>query len=98
MNRLKYFEETLAKCESSFANDPKMFFFEMVIDQLKYLIDVEKGLTNDLSKLSQIKIGWIAIREMDGYEDEGLIQDLCKISAEAEKMKIEKKVNNGKKQ
>lgn len=91
MNRLKLFEETLLKCKASFAKDPDMFFFEPVIDQLEYLIDVEKGVTTDFAKLSKIKIGWIAIREMDGYEDRELIKTLCMISAEAEKMLIEKR-------
>lgn len=90
MNRVKYFEETLARCELILQQDPNMIPLKWVINQLKYLIDLEKGNIKDCSGLDNIKIGWIATREMDGFEDTDLIHSLCVISNEAEKMKLER--------
>ncbi len=96
MNRLKYFEDTLKRCESAFKAEPSIFPLEWIINQLRYLIDVEKGNISDFSELDKIKIGWIAVREMDGYEDKDLINALCVISEEANKMLLEKKLSNNK--
>jgi hypothetical protein len=90
MNRIKYFEETLARCEFALKQDPTMIPLEWIINQLRYLVDLEKGNVKDFSGLDKIKIGWIAVREMDGYEDKDLIHSLCVISSEVDKMILER--------
>lgn len=91
MNRIEYFEETLERCESALKQDTGLTPLEWIINQLKYLIAIEKGSVDDFSKLDKINIGWIAVREMDWYEDKDLIHSLCVVSSEAEKMILEKK-------
>ncbi|HAU0369110.1 TPA: hypothetical protein JBF73_07825 [Legionella pneumophila] len=90
MNRIKYFEDALIQCEQALRQQPEMIELEWIINQLQYLIDLEKGNISDFSTLKTVKIGWIAVREMDGYENKALIHKLCLISTEVEKMKLEK--------
>ena len=100
-HRLAYFKEILRRSEDALVNHPEMIPLEWVIDQLTYLIQLESGQTDDCSKLDKIKLGWIAVREMDGFEDDDLIQSLCQISEEAHLMLVERglaKTNTGKKQ
>jgi len=95
MNRIKYFEDTLSKCELALKHDPSMIPLEWIIDQLRYLIDIEKNSTKDYSKLDKIKIGWIATREMDGFNDKDLIHSLCIIANEVDKMILERRSTSG---
>jgi hypothetical protein len=94
MNRIKYFEQVVTRCELALKQEPNMIPLEWIIDQLQFLIGVEKGEINDLSKLNEIKIGWIAVREMDGFEDKDLIRSLCIVSNEVQLMITEKKLLN----
>lgn len=96
MNRVKYFEDTLLKCEAALEKDAAWIQLEWIISQIKYLIAFEKKNVEDFSQLDRIKIGWIAVREMDGYEDAELIHSLCVIAEEVEKMKMERKMVNEK--
>lgn len=96
MNRIKYFEEALIRCEFALKQDSKMIPLEWIINQLRYLIDLEKGNNKDISRLNTIKIGWIAIREMDGYEDKDLIHSLCVISSEVDKMILDRGLSDDK--
>lgn len=86
MNRVEYFEKILKNCEAALKRDPDMIPLQWIITQLKYLIDLDKGLNVDPSGLLKIKIGWIAVREMDGYTDRELIRSLCTVSSEVDKM------------
>jgi len=92
MNRIKFFQDARMHCEDALSKSPDMLPLEWVIAQLNYLIDVEKGNIKDTSALLEIKIAWIAVREMDGYEDKDLIHKLCVVSDEVEKMIAEKKL------
>lgn len=90
-NRLSLFKNTLSLCELEYEKNPMYFPLKFVIDQIKYLIDVEEGKDVDLRKLDDVKIGWIAAREFDGYANEALINSLHEISREVEMMKNEYK-------
>ena len=94
MSRVDYFKSTLKRCKNALAQNPEIIPLEWIIEQLNYLINIEKGWVNDYSRLAKIKIGWIAAREMDGYEDKELIQDLCLISEEVDKMLLERGLND----
>ena len=96
MNRVKYFEDTLVRCELILKQDPAMIPLKWIINQLKYLIDLEKGSIKDYSGLDNIKIGWIATREMDGFEDTDLIHSFCVISNEVDKMRFERGLTDDK--
>lgn len=89
LNRHTIFLATLERCKIAYEKNPLLFPFKAIIQQLEYLIDLNDGKTNDLSLLKNIKIGWIAVRELDGYEDQQLIDMLCAISREAETMLVE---------
>ncbi len=94
MNRISYFENILEQCKTALKQEPELIPLEWVIDQLQYLIDLEKGCASDQSRLSKIKIGRIATREMDGYADKNLLHSLCVIAKEVEKMLLERRLSN----
>ena len=85
----------LARCKDAYEKKPLYFSFESIISQLEYLLALEEGKTQDLTKLKSIKIGWIAVRELDGYEDQELIELLCLISVESEITLKERGNSNG---
>lgn len=86
MSRIECFKDALERSKAALNTAPFLFPFKATIEQLQYLIDVEEGKTQDFSRLKDLKIGWIAVRELDGYTDESLIEELCVISAEIDKM------------
>lgn len=90
MNCINILKDTLLSCELAFKENPDIFPLKMAIDQIAYLIEIEEGRSNDLSKLNKINIGWIATRELDGFFNDVLINKLHLISLEAEKIKKEK--------
>jgi hypothetical protein len=51
-----------------------------IIDQLNYLIDVETGKTKDTSRLANINIGILAVREVEDM-DPDTAEQLHKVSA-----------------
>jgi hypothetical protein len=72
--------EALDKCKKAYHENPLLFPFEAIISQLEYLINLEKGKKVEYSSPAEINLGWIAVRELDGYDDEELINMLCSIS------------------
>ena len=88
MKNINQLNEALSKCKDAYKKNPLFYPFASIIRQLEYLIDVEEGKTKDFALLKKIKIGWIAARELDGYEDQKLINMLCTISKEAEEMAV----------
>lgn len=82
MNRVDKLKEALTKCENYYKKYPEWFPLKAIISQLNYLIDLENKETNDLVPLQNMKIGWIAVRELDGFEDKELIHLLCQIDYE----------------
>ena len=90
INRINLLKDTLTCCNAALAKNPNMFPLQLVIDQIGYLLKLEEGRCNDLSKLNSIKIGWITARELDGFPDDQLINKLHLVSAEAEKIKKER--------
>ncbi len=93
-NRVAYFEDLLKRCKEGLAQHPDMIPLTWIIDQLEYLINLELGINDDKSRLEKINIGWIAVRDMDGYEDEDLIESLCLISQEVNSMRQERGLPN----
>jgi hypothetical protein len=91
MNRLAQFEGLVARCENELIKRPGLCEFEMIITQLKYLIDLETGRSDDANKLPEITIGRIAVRGLDGYDNKDLISALCGVMPEVDKMIIERK-------
>ena len=88
MKDIVQLNDALLRCKEAYKENPLFFPFESIIRQLEYLINVEEGKTKDFAFLKKIKIGWIAVRELDGFEDQDLINMLCTISKKAEKMAI----------
>lgn len=84
--RLTKLVNAFSRCKLAYEKNPLLFPFEAIMHQLKYLIDLEEKKTKDIEPLKKIKIGWIAVRELDGYEDQELINLLCSISHETENM------------
>ena len=91
--KITVMQDALLRCQNAHNKNPLLFPFDAIIRQLEYLINLETGVTTDYSNLKNIKIGWIAVRELDSYEDPELINLLCKISREAEKKLDEKKLS-----
>jgi hypothetical protein len=89
--------EAFMRCEAAYKKNPLLFPFKAIMHQIQYLIDLEQGKTKDLEPLKKIKIGWIAVRELDGFDDQELINLLCSISTEAEKKYYERGKHDGKK-
>ena len=87
MNRKELFSTALKNSEDVFKRYPFMFPLQSIIEQLKYLIDVDAGAT-DRSKLSTINIGQVAARDIDEF-DEQLSILLHKVSAEVRAMNSE---------
>ncbi len=93
-NRVEYFEGLLKRCKEGLTMHPEMIPLTWVIDELEYLINLERGISHDNARLEKINIGWIAVREMDGYQDEDLIESLCLISQEVNSMRQERGLPN----
>ncbi len=91
MNRVEYFKNIRNKCQFTLKNDSALIPLEWIIKQLDYLIELEEGKGSaDISNLENIKIGWIAVRELDGFKLDTLINELCIVSREVEVMKKER--------
>lgn len=90
MNRIEYFKTVRNKCEFTLKNNSALIPLRWIIMQLDYLIELEEGLSEDISNLENIKIGWIAVRELDGFKLDDLINELCIVSEEVEIMKKER--------
>lgn len=82
--RLEIFENGLKEAERVYAQYPHMFPLQTIIDQLVYLIDVEKNKASP-DKLSSINLGQIAARDIEDL-DEKLAKLLHKISSEVRTM------------
>lgn len=57
--------------------------------QLKYLIDLEEGKEKDRSRLPEINLGLITVREIEGKDDE-LANILYEVNSIAKAMMTEK--------
>lgn len=64
---------------------PENITLQSIDSQIQYLIDLENGVTNDRSKLSQIIIGVQTAREIEGL-DENAADIFYKVASEAKLM------------
>ncbi len=94
MKNITQLNKALSQCKKVYTENPLFYPFASIIRQLEYLINVEEGKTKDFALLKKIKIGWIAARGLDGYEDQKLINMLCTISKEAEEMAVKMSASN----
>ncbi len=62
------------------------YFWEGIERQLEYLIALTKGETSDRSRLGDINIGILTVREIEGLDDE-LASTLHNVSNEADNMR-----------
>lgn len=88
MSRSALYSEALAKTRAAYAQAPFLFPLESVIDQLEYLIAVDRGAAPG-DRLSSISIGQIAARDIDEFDDE-LADLLHRVSAEVNRLLGEK--------
>lgn len=65
MNRIQLIEAALRDCELLMLKNPAGGPFDYVAIQLRYLLDLLKGDQKDRSRLKDINVGLIAIREFD---------------------------------
>lgn len=84
-DRKQLFQNALIKSKEALDKAPYMFPLESVIEQLKYLIDLEDGNNTDRSQLDTINLGQIAARDIEQL-DANLADLLHDVSAEVTKM------------
>ena len=65
MDRIQLVENALNKCETLMHDHPSAGPFEYVTVQLRYVLALLKGEDSDRSRLKNINIGLIALREFD---------------------------------
>jgi hypothetical protein len=85
MNRLNMFRTATESVERLLLNYPNSVALKSVIAQLRYLIEVEAGVSKDTSKLGQINIGVLAAKEVEDM-DVGVAEELYTVTAEVKKM------------
>lgn len=81
MTNLEMMKDALKRSQDHLASNPTFLPFDVVIRQLKYLIDLEEGKTSETDGLEHISLGRIAARELDGFEDNELREHLYKIAS-----------------
>lgn len=89
LNKITILDEALVKLNKFVENFSDNIFAESIKFQLKYLIDLEKGREKDRSNLSEINLGLIAVREIEGKDDD-LADILYEVNSIVKAMMIEK--------
>ncbi len=84
-DRKQLFQNALLKSKEALDKAPYMFPLESVIEQLKYLIELEDGINTDRSQLDTINLGQIAARDIEQL-DTNLADLLHDVSVEVTKM------------
>jgi hypothetical protein len=84
-DRLHLFEQGLESCRDLLARYPDSRAVQSISKQIEYLISLEKGLVTDASRLGEITIGILTVREIESL-DENAADLFHKISAEARRM------------
>jgi hypothetical protein len=86
MTRLELFEDTLEVTKELRVKNAWSELIPSVIDQLEYLIDLERGRCSDKSRLTTLTIGIITVREIEDL-DKDVAEKLHSVSAEVKKMR-----------
>ncbi len=89
MNRETLFESARDKCIALKGVIPPDTLVRL-LEQIDFLLDVERGSESHLEWLRNISIGLIAVRELEVIDD-AVIEVLCAVQREADKMALEKK-------
>jgi len=77
MNRLQLLENSLKNIEKYFLMNPEVFVLDSVIYQIKLLIQITKEeIIVDQEIIKKLKLGWIYVRELDGFNENDLIIDI----------------------
>lgn len=85
MNRLELFKKALIRTQELFRRYPYMMPLKSIEAQLNYLIELEEGKNTDKSRLKDIIIGILAVREVENTDQE-LAEMLHKTQGEVDKM------------
>ncbi len=70
MNRIEIFDKALMELDKFIEKFPSNILVKSIRFQLKYLIELEEGKEKDRSRLSEINLGLIAVREIEGKDDD----------------------------
>jgi Tsi6 len=85
LTRIEMYEKTRNRIDILLRAEPDNPLLESVKLQLQYLKDLEDGKHQDRTRLKDINLGLIAVREIEGWDDE-LADLLHQISAEVRQM------------
>ena len=69
MTKIEIFQQALDRCRKIGQPVPDNPLLKSAQIQLSYLIDLEMGKRQDRERLSDINIGLIAVREIEGIDD-----------------------------
>jgi len=70
MRHTPIFKEALEQCRKRLAENPNFPPLNSIEEQLKYLIAVDEGKQTDLSRLKDINLGLLAVREFEPHDME----------------------------
>lgn len=70
MTKIEIFQKALDGCRKLGQQFPDNPLLKSAQTQLSYLIDLETGKRQDRERLSDINIGLIAVREIEGVDDD----------------------------
>ncbi len=87
--RKQLIEKALFKSREVKLKFPTYFFWDTLERQLEYLLDLAENKTCDKSKLKNMTIGILTVREIEGLDEE-LSDSLYQVADMAEKMRWEK--------
>lgn len=82
VDRLFLFEQGLNRCRALLALHPDSPALMSIEKQIEFLIDLEKGLTSDVSRLREITIGVLTVREVEPLDGE-VAKVLYQVASEA---------------
>ncbi len=84
-DRLLTFEQGLDRCRALLMQHPDSRALLSISKQIEFLIDLDKGVVQDASRLREITIGVLTAREVEPL-DESAAELFYKIASEASRM------------
>jgi hypothetical protein len=85
MERTELFQKALSACSKLLSEHPDSRGIQSIICQLDYLISIESRKSTDRSRLHELTIGILAVREVEPW-DKQLAAILYDVDAEARRM------------
>jgi hypothetical protein len=85
MDRIKLFSDARARCSIYLESEPGGWLWPTLIEQIDYLMDLERQLQTDRDKLPNVCIGPLAAKNIEDRDQE-LCQILYNVQEEADKM------------